>query len=557
MKHSRRYVMRSLAAVGLCVVCALLLGAPGNASAQTRDPVNPLDPAKNSPIWPFASTSPWNMPIGSGAQYVPINLAVPNDPGNPPSDPATNWAQVPGIHDEYIVLTPTAPFTDINYSDVAWTGGDRCPFSGMVPTLLVQVPVPADYVVPSSGGDNSAAFLMPDNRTIIQAQPFTRCDAGLPATSVISFNYVDIYGDGRWGSHGGSQLSAIGGSIHLGELRPGIPVRHAISISVDSSIVLHSCQTLNDCFRWPAYTADSTATADHGPGSYGGNNPNAVAGMKMGALLAIPASTNIDALGLESIPGQMLAWTLQNYGAYIVDTTGGPGFNIDADIGPNGTFAGSKREEFENDFKVIDQFGNEIGMPFEERVNDGDGTHGNPSLGYPWTRDVQKLMQALYLVDNNGPDSIGGGGTPLQPLAPPLALTRFENDISAIVRSPDTAWVQRGTEIAALSDGTGHSSDVAGASATFTFTGTALSWIGLKCNVCGMANVSIDGGTAQPVDTGGQAAPGSAGLASEVVFAASGLSAGESHTVVITVTGTNSINSSGAHILIDAFDVTP
>jgi len=33
---------------------------------------------------------------------------------------------------------------------------------------------------------------------------------------------------------------------------------------------------------------------------------------------------------------------------------------------------------------------------------------------------MQRLIQALYLVDNNGPTSIGGGGTPLQPLAQAL-----------------------------------------------------------------------------------------------------------------------------------------
>src|SRR5882762_11010710 len=85
----------------------LLLGTAATASAQTRDPVNPLDPNPlKAPIWPFASTSPWNMPIGSGAQYVPINLAVPNDPGNPPSIPPTNWAAMPANSDEYIVLAP-------------------------------------------------------------------------------------------------------------------------------------------------------------------------------------------------------------------------------------------------------------------------------------------------------------------------------------------------------------------------------------------------------------------------------------------------------------------
>jgi len=514
----------------------LLLGAAATASAQTRDPVNPLDPNPlKAPIWPFASTSPWNMPIGSGAQYVPINLAVPNDPGTPPSVPATNWAPVPGIHDEYIVLTPGEQLTDIVRNNVGWSGGDRCATNNPG-DLLVRVPMPMNYVVPNSGGDNSAAFLMPDSRTIIQAQPFTRCTPGGPGTSIISFNYVDVYGDGRWGSHGGSQLSAIGGSIHLGELRPGKPVRHAVSISFDSTVVLAPCHTPTDgsaCFRWPAYSADAGAAMD-----YGIANTHPVAGMKMGALLAIPTSTNINSLGLETVPGQMLAWTLQNYGAYIVDSTGGPSVNIDADIGPNAAFSGSKREEFFNDF----------GMPFEERVNDGDGTHGNPPFGYGWTRDVQKLIQALYLVDNNGPNSIGGGGTPLQPLAPPLAKLRVENDSPAIVGNPDPAWVLRGTETAAFSDGTAHKANTP-TTATFNFTGTALSWIGLKCNTCGTANVSIDGGAATPVNTAGPAALGSQGLTSGVVYTTPALLAG-SHTIVITVPG-------GAEIFIDALDVTP
>lgn len=56
--------------------------------------------------------------------------------------------------------------------------------------------------------------------------------------------------------------------------------------------------------------------------------------------------------------------------------------------------------------------------------------------------------------------------------------------------------------------------------------------------------------TAEPA----AAAPGSPGLASEPVFAASGLTAG-THTLVITVTGTT--NSDGAHVIVDAFDVTP
>jgi hypothetical protein len=279
--------------------------------------------------------------------------------------------------------------------------------------------------------------------------------------------------------------------------------------------------------------------------------------MKMGALLAIPASTDISSLHLESEPGMMLAWTLQNYGAYIADSSGGPSFYIDADIGPNAAFNGSKREEFFNDFCFIDSTTNPpnqcVHMPFEERVNDGDGTGPNRTF-YPWTRDVQKLVRALYLVDNNGRDSIGGGGTPRQPLAPPLAKTRFENDISAIVGNPDSAWVEFGVGAAYFSDSTAHSSNTAGTTATFAFTGTALSWIGLKCNVCGIANVSIDGGPATQVNTAGPGALFSGALTSEVVYTTPPLAAG-THTMVMTVTGNTT--SGGHEIFIDALDVTP
>jgi Big-like domain-containing protein len=129
--------------------------------------------------------------------------------------------------------------------------------------------------------------------------------------------------------------------------------------------------------------------------------------------------------------------------------------------------------------------------------------------------------------------------------------TRFEEDSAAVVASPADAWVRRGPEIAAFSGGTAGSSNVAGATVTFTFTGTAVNWIGLKCSVCGVATVSIDGGAATSVNTAGTAAPGSAGLASEAVFSASGLTPG-THTLVITVTGDTT--SGDAHIIVDGFD---
>ncbi len=335
---------------------------------------------------PFAVTSIWNMPIGSNAVYVPANIpAIPYSPNE--------WAPMPVIDREIIVLTPTAPLTNIYYSSAAWTGADRCAPTG---SMIFQLPIPSNFVVPNAPGNGSAAFLKADGRTLVQTQPFTRCTAGGSGTSLTQasdFPEVDLHGDGIRGSHGGSGLSAIGGSIRVGELRPGSKgPAHALKVAVDSPQVLFACTTASQCFRWPADRADGGAV-----GSYGRLRPSNSSAMKMGALLAIPASTNLSNLGLETEPGKQLAWTLQNYGAYIDDSTGGPAVVINAEDGYHGS--------------VITQFQNDWGFPMEQRVNSNS----------PWSRDMQRLMTALYVVDNNSPTTIGGGGTPLQPLAAALS----------------------------------------------------------------------------------------------------------------------------------------
>jgi hypothetical protein len=169
-------------------------------------------------------------------------------------------------------------------------------------------------------------------------------------------------------------------------------MKHALKVNVNSTRDLYNCSTNADCFRWPALTSDSGSTSDYG--SYNNNQNTA---MKMGSLLAIPASVNIANLGLESEPGRQMAWTLQNYGAYIVDSTGGLSFGISAEVSPDGS--------------MHDQFKADYGYDFEQRVNDNT----------TWSRDLQKLVDALYVVNNNTATSIGGGGTPRQPLAPAIA----------------------------------------------------------------------------------------------------------------------------------------
>lgn len=310
---------------------------------------------------------------------------------------------MPNIDEERIVLTPTAPMTTIQYSNAGWNDElDRCVVTPNPPPatrLPVTVPMPANYTVPAFPQKNSgAAFLMPDRRTLIQTQPLARCVAGGAATSVarLTDNGVDadIFGNGRVGAHGGSRLSTLGGTIRRGEMRPGSRgPRHALKFVIWEKMEFHNCDgtAQNPCFRWPAFVADNGAATNYG--SIQSNVPE----MRMGALLAIPASVNLDTIGLESEPGRQIAWTLQNYGAYVVDSAGGAGFTIAAEDGAHGT----KADEFAADYPPLN---------LKARVRDNTA----------WTRDLQRIRPLLHVVDNNSPTSIGGGGTPRQILAPPF-----------------------------------------------------------------------------------------------------------------------------------------
>jgi hypothetical protein len=361
------------------------VSGPGAACAFPASSRQAARRGRRDPLQqPFASTSIWNMPVGRRARYVPAGLS-------PTPGQHNRWAGMPFLDEERIVLTPSAPMTELHYSSAAWTGKDRCRRTG---GFVARVPIPRDYVVPSSTQNNAAAFLLADGRTIVQTQPLSRCQPGAPGTTYARFDNVDLYGDGTHGAHGGSGLSAIGGTIRLGELRPGARTgpRHVLKVNVYAKEALFACRDRDNCLRWPAATADTGAVALYGRASDNGNRA-----MRMGALLAIPRWKKITSLRLETEPGRQLAWTLQNYGAYVVDDTSTPGFALNVEEGP----AGSKRAEFTADW----------GYDMAQKVGDDS----------PWRRDMQKLVQALYVVDNNGPDSIGGGDPPRHLLAAPIA----------------------------------------------------------------------------------------------------------------------------------------
>jgi hypothetical protein len=382
--------LSSLSPSTVYTVYVMLTNRTSNLSSNIQ--ASSVTTSRNPLTWPFSPTSIWNMPIGSGAVYVPANLpAVPSA-----SDPLARFTPMPGVDEDIIVLRPTAPATDILLNTTGWTpGGDRCVTSATATsTVLANAPIPSDWVLPNSLFNNSTVFLAADSRSLIQVQPTARCAVGQAPTALAYFFRVeDLYGTGATGSHGGSFLSALGGALRVGELRPNLPPpRHALKFEVDSREVFPPCATAAACFRWPALAADTGATTTYGSMAL----PGVSSAMRMGALLALPAGVNINSLGLETDAAKKLAWTLQNYGAYIVDSIGGPAYNFSVESGPDGSF--------------LTQFMGDWGFAFNQRIVNNTA----------WVRDVQKIIVALNVVDNNSPTTIGGGGTPLQPLAVPI-----------------------------------------------------------------------------------------------------------------------------------------
>jgi hypothetical protein len=116
---------------------------------------------------------------------------------------------------------------------------------------------------------------------------------------------------------------------------------------------------------------------------------------------------------------------------------------------------------------------------------------------------------------------------------------------------PSIAWSGGGVAtVPAPPVGGARASGTAGAKATLTFRGTAVSWSGHRGPNRGIALVSLDGGAASEVDTYSPT-----NRIQDVVFTATGLS-DTSHTLTVEATGRRNALSTGRQIVVDAFDVT-
>ena len=126
--------------------------------------------------------------------------------------------------------------------------------------------------------------------------------------------------------------------------------------------------------------------------------------------------------------------------------------------------------------------------------------------------------------------------------------TRFQETDAAVVYSGD--WTQDNLN-RTWSEGTAAASAAPGARATFTFTGTSVSWIGCRKVTTGIGRVYLDGVFVAEIDT--FAPPPIEGY-QNTIYKATGLANG-THTLTIEATGQKNPGASSAYVVVDAFDV--
>jgi hypothetical protein len=132
---------------------------------------------------------------------------------------------------------------------------------------------------------------------------------------------------------------------------------------------------------------------------------------------------------------------------------------------------------------------------------------------------------------------------------PAVTVSRLQETDPDISYAPLAGWTQGDTS-RAWSAGIAALSTTTGAQATFTFTGTGISWIGARGPQTGIARVTLDGVVQPPVDTYSATEQ----IQAEV-FAKKDL-ADTQHTLTIEVTGQQNAASSSPLIVVDGFEVT-
>lgn len=322
-------------------------------------------------LWPYATESIWNLPIGENAVYKPANFEA-----------ASNV----GVDIQHLLITSASDPEQLVLSSPDF-GSGRCTGTK---NLGFSIRVPNNWIVPDAGNspygntpNSNFAILLPNGTDVFEGSVIARCEQSGPIHLPEWMQYEDnrkvssITSDGmQGGGQGASGMSALGGTIRLGEFTSNEHIRHAIKINPWAEKYVHYSEEIPG-WKWPAIQADNYA-----PSLY---NKDADPDILMGSLFAIPPSITVESIGITTEPGKKLFFTLQNYGMYFTEDAAWNVWDIIV----------------ERDVEI--EFEQEFGFSMSSQI---------------WLNEMNKLMQSIHVITNNTPNTISGGGNRLQPLAP-------------------------------------------------------------------------------------------------------------------------------------------
>ena len=271
--------MRGMGAV--VVVVAMLFGA-ALADAQTRTPSQ----------WPFDASSPWNTPLGTGAQYA--TPTCDTQVRAEASNTLLPWINAERFGVPVFTASSTDPEKPVHKSD-----RPDLPIPNGPEVGRMRIPSGA---APDPGSDRTLVVQQPSTPTVRNPSDETWLTYNnLTWVNVGHYVRVDLRGSG-WGSGiRAARASIMGGLIRTWELQAG-SIKHALAMALTP-------QRMDR--RWVA----PASNIDNWNAEYAGPIP-------MGQLLALPPEVSIDSLGLRSPAGRTIAQALKTYGAYVVDTGG-------------------------------------------------------------------------------------------------------------------------------------------------------------------------------------------------------------------------------------------
>jgi hypothetical protein len=256
----------------------------------------------------------WSIPVyfASAKDARHPLLYNPNAWGKVASGAWRRWGNSPAVEAEILASsTPVFPYRGNTYSSTsAVTWQLPADFNAVVnPPEGAATFYMRTAMKPAPGWDGHMAVRQPDGG-VLETYGTIRLASG--TTVALSYSVSDPrrMADGYENGQTASMIPCYAGLLDDKSVNKG-SIDHAMAITVPAAL-------LSPKVAYPAYAFDRGALTESPP--YSGTLP-------MGGRLALPASTDLDALGMASPEGRTIAAAAKRYGFVVVDR-GGSGISL-------------------------------------------------------------------------------------------------------------------------------------------------------------------------------------------------------------------------------------